>query len=281
MAELSTRARTIRQRIMDQVRSDGTAPTIAELRTQFELSDDKLSTDLRDLEGAICIARQDEEHAESPLFQDEPLPTPQPALGEIVYARPFATFANHYRITVNGQQRWFAECAVEACAISGQFPGAEVIVESVCRQTKTPVRLVGKDGVLLDYSPTTLRVHLGYPLREMPYRVVGWCDYNSFFASEDAAEQWQCEHPNIHGVTRSPEQMSRLIAEILAPVRLNHDYQPDFPLLTLARKPGRFGLTRTSRFGVQVPDPFWFPTPRMVADWRRRGLGNFFRFHLR
>lgn len=206
MAALGARSRDIRQRIMDQVRRSGTAPTIAELRAQFQLSDEELSADLRDLEGAICVARQDAEHADSPVFQDEPLADPQPALGEIVYARPFATFPNHYRISVDGQQRWFAECAVEACAISGQFPGSEVVVESVCRQTKVPVRLVGRDGILLDFAPKTLRVHLGYPLREMPYRVVGWCDYNSFFASEDAADQWRSEHPDVHGITRSPNR---------------------------------------------------------------------------
>ncbi|MFI1912034.1 organomercurial lyase [Nocardia sp. NPDC020380] len=279
MAELSARARAIRQRVMDQIRKRGTAPSIAELRSEFELSDAELSADLRDLEGAICVARQDEEHAGSSVFQGEPLDTPQPALGEIVYARPFASFANHYRITVDGEQRWFAECAVEACAISGQFPGSEVVVESVCRQTKEPVRLVGRDGVLVDYSPSTLRVHLGYPLREMPDRVVGWCDYNSFFASEEAAEQWRREHPGIHGVTRSPTEMSRLITELLGVGRLGYDYQPELPVLSVLRKSRRLGLTRRSRFGVDVPDPFWLPTPRMITDWRRR-LGNFLRFRL-
>ncbi|WP_067822195.1 alkylmercury lyase family protein [Nocardia inohanensis] len=279
MAELSTRARAVRQRIMDQVRGAGTAPTIAELRTEFGLSEAELAADLRDLEGAICVARQDGEHAGSPYFQDEPLATPQPALGELVYARPFATFPNHYRVSVDGEQRWYAECAVEACAISGQFPGAEVVVDSICRRTGEPIRLVGRDGVLLDYAPATLRVHLGYPLREMPDRVVGWCDYNSFFVSEVAAVEWQREHPEISGVTRSPEEMSHLITELLGRGRLAHDYQPDFPLSTVMRKASRFGLTRPSRLGVPMPDPFWMPTPRMVIDWRRRGLGNFLRFH--
>ncbi|WP_280441868.1 alkylmercury lyase family protein [Nocardia brasiliensis] len=281
MAELTDRARDIRQRIMTQVRREGTAPTIAELRAEFALSEADLAADLRDLEGAICVARQDQEHAESPVFQDEPLARPQPAEGEIVYARPFATFENHYRITVDGVQRWFAECAVEACAISGQFPGAEVVVESVCRQTGQPVRLVGRDGVLLDYAPRTLRVHLGYPLREMPHRVVGWCDYNSFFASEAAAEQWRRAHPEIKGVTRAPEQMGRLITELLGKGRLDYDYQPVFPLLPLARKLRRFGLVGLSQRGFPRPETFWLPTLPMLRAWRRRGLGFFLRFRLR
>lgn len=281
MAELTDSARAIRHRIMRQVRDQGTAPTIAELREEFALSDDQLSADLRALEGAICVARQDEEHASSGVFQDEPLTTPQPPLGELVYARPFATFENHYPIAVDDEQKWFAECAVEACAISGQFPGSDVVVTSTCRQTKQPVRLHGRDGVLLDYSPSTLRVHLGYPLREMPYRVVGWCDYNSFFASEDAARQWQRDHPDVNGITRSPEEMARLITELLGRGRLEYNYQPDFPLLRLAGNLRRLGLTRSTRLGIPALEPFWLPTPKMVRDWKREGLGNFFRFHLR
>ncbi|GAB2564951.1 alkylmercury lyase family protein [Nocardia heshunensis] len=281
MAELSERARAIRHRIMDQVRLRGTAPAISELRDEFALSEPELAADLRALEGAICVACQDAEHAESPTFQDESLAAPQPPLGELVYARPFATFPNHYRVSVDGEQRWFAECAVEACAISGQFPGAEVVVDSVCRQTGEPVRLVGRDGVLVDYSPATLRVHLGYPLRDMPHRVVGWCDYNSFFASEDAAVEWQRAHPDIRGITRSPVQMSRLISELLGVGRLGDDYQPDFPILPLLRRAERFGLTRPGPWNIPLPEPFWLPTLGMVRDWKRQGLGNFFRFHLR
>lgn len=281
MAELSVTARTLRHRIMTQVRTQGTVPSIAELTDEFGLSDQQLATELHALEGAICVARQDEEHAGSMVFQDESLTTPQPALGELVYARPFATFPNHYPITVDGEQRWYAECAVEACAISGQFPGSEVVVESRCRQTGQPIRLVGRDGILLDYAPKTLRVHLGYPLRDMPTRVVGWCDYNSFFASEEAVEQWRQEHPEINGVTQSPEEMSRGITELLGKGRLDYNYQPDFPLLTLVTKMRRFGLLRPTRLGFPVPEPFWMPTPKMVLDWKRLGHGNFFRVHLR
>lgn len=280
MATLTARAHLIRERIMSQVRDSGTVPTVAELRTEFGLPDDEMRSELRDLEGAICVAVQDDEHAGSPVFQDEPLANPQPPLGEIVYARPFAAFANHYRVTVDGVQRWFAECAVEACAISGQFPGAEVVVDSVCRQTGAPIQLVGRDGILIDFEPRTLRVHLGYPVREMPHRVVGWCDYNSFFASEDAAEQWQAEHPEIHGITRAPEHMAALITESLGKGRLGHDYQPRFSLVNMLRNGPRFGLTRESRSGIPLPDPFWLPTPKMLVEWRRHGLGNFIRVGL-
>lgn len=280
MTELTDRARRIRERIMTQVRKHGSAPTVAELRQEFGVSNGELTSDLRDLEGAICIAVQDAEHAESPSFQDEQLTAPQPPLGELVYARPFATFKNHYPITVDGEQKWYAECAVEACAISTQFPGSDVVVHSICRQTKQPIQLVARDGVLLDYSPRTLRVHLRYPLREMPYRVVGWCDYNSFFASEDAFEQWRNQHREEAGITRSPDEMAHLITETLAVGRLNYGYQPRMPLLTIAREMRAMGLTRRTRLGFHIPDPFFLPTLTMVRDWKLR-LGNFLHLRLR
>ncbi len=198
-----------------------------------------------------------------------------------MYARPFAAFKNHYPVWVDGEQKWFAECAVEACSISAQFPGKEVIVRSVCRQTREPVELVGRDGVLLDYSPATLRVHLGYPLRTLPARIVGWCDYNSFFASEDAARQWASAHPEVHGVTRSPETMSRLIGELFGRGRLAYDYQPAVPILDAVLHMKRYGLDKPTALGFRVPDPFFLPSPSMVRDWKRQGYGNYFRFSLR
>lgn len=281
MAELSERARSVRRRIMTEIMSRGTAPTMAELLAEFAMSKAEMARLMRDLEGAICVALQDEEHAGAPTFQDEVLIEPQPPLGELVYARPFAAFRNHYAVTVAGQQNWYAECAVEACAISGQFPGSEVIVDSVCRQTKAPVRLVGRDGFLVDYTPRTWRVHLAYPVREMPHRVVGWCDYNSFFVSEDAVTQWRAAHPEIGGITRSPEQMACLITGSIGQGRHRYDYQPTLPVLTLARQMRMMGLTRTTRLGLHVPDPFWLPTPKMLSDWRRNGMGNFIRLRFR
>ena len=281
MAELTETARRIRKRIMDQVLREGTAPTCAQLCQDLSVSPRELSSELRDLEAAICVATQDHAHAGAKHFQDEPLEHALPAAGEIFYARPFATFENHYPVWVDGQQRWYAECAVEACGISAQFPGAEVVVRSVCRQTKQPVELVGRDGILLDYSPKTLRVHLGHPLREFPSDIVGWCDYNSFFASEEAARHWAQEHPDVNGITRDPESMARMLTEVVGKGRLDYAYQPRVPILKVLRNLHRYGLVRRTRARLLVPDPFWLPTVRMLRDWRQAGLKGLIRFSLR
>ena len=281
MAELTENARRIRKRIMDQVLSEGTAPTRDELCRDLAVSPEGLSGELRDLEAAICVAVQDDAHAGLKQFQEEPLERELPAVGEIFYARPFAAFENHYPVWVDGEQKWYAECAVEACGISALFPGSEVIVRSVCRQTKQPVELLGRDGILLDYSPKTLRVHLGHPVRDFACSVVGWCDYNSFFASEDAARQWARAHPDVHGITRDPEPLAQMLTEVLGKGRLEYSYQPPVPVLKLLRNMNRYGFTRRGPSGVPIPDPFMLPTPGMAREMKRQGLRNFFRFSLR
>lgn len=278
MAELTERHRQVRGRIMDQVLSSGTAPTREELSRELSMREGELSTVLLDLEAAACIARQDDAHAGLTQFQDEPLEQALPAAGEIFYARPFAAFKNHYPVAVDGKQTWYAECAVEACAVSGMFPGAEVIVRSHCRQTKEPVEVLGRDGIVLDYSPRTLRVQFGRPVREFATDVVGWCDYNSFFASEEAAEHWRLANPHVKGITREPRSVALAVNETIGKGRLKYDYQPEVPVLKMLCHMHRYGFTRTTRARLQVPDPFWLPTPKLVRDWKRQGMKNYFRF---
>jgi hypothetical protein len=223
---------------------------------------------------------QDAAHADQLQFQEEPLQEPMPPVGEIVYARPFAMFKNHYPVWVDGQQKWYAECAAESCAMSPMFPGRLVIVRSVCRETKAPVELVARDGILLDYSPRTLRVHLGHPLRDIPKDLLGWCEYNSFFASEDGARQWGSSHPGVHGITRAPEQLAQFIGEIVGKGRLEYTYQPTVPVSKVVLNLIRYGLTRPTILGLPMLDPFWLPTPRMFIEWIQNGWGYFVRLAL-
>lgn len=275
MAKLDEKAKRVRKMIMDQVLAEGTCPEVAEIARALSLSPDELARILKDLEAAICVAVQNKAHEGIEYFQEEKLAEPVPAVGEIFYARPFACFKNHYPIWVDGEQKWYGECAVEVCGVSAMFPGREVIVRSVCRQTKEPVELIGRDGELLDYSPKTLRVLLGIPLRYMPDDAVGWCDYNSFFSSEEAVEQWRKSHPEIKGITRDPVKISRFVS-IVGKGRLNYDYQFKLPILKVLFQGKRYGLTKPlPGLGWHVFDPFWLPTLHMLKEMRRKGYRNF------
>jgi len=274
MAEFSETAKQVRKSIMDQVLAEGSVPKRPELCREHSLSMDELGLVLKDLEAGIVVAVQNEAHHGIESFQEEKLSEPAPDVGEIFYARPFASFKNHYRIAVDGEHKWHGECAVEVCGVSAMFPGKEVVVSSVCRQTKAPVELVGKDGVLIDYSPKTLRVHFGIPVRYMPDDPVGWCDYNSFFSSEEAVDEWRKSHPAIKGITRDPVTTSNFVG-LVGKGRLDYDYKFKMPLLRVLFAGKKYGFTRPlPGLGWHVPDPFWAPTLHTFTEARRKGYKN-------
>jgi hypothetical protein len=259
---------------MDQVLAEGIVPKRAELAREHSLSLDELDLILKDLEAGIVVAVQNQAHEGLEYFQEEKLSEPAPALGEIFYARPFASFKNHYLVAVAGEQKWYGECAVEVCGISAMFPGKEVVVRSVCRQSKEPVELVGKDGVLLDYTPKTLRVHLGIPLRFMADDAVGWCDYNSFFSSEAAVQEWRKAHPEIKGITRDPVTTSNFVS-LVGKGRLDYNYQFRLPILRVLFTGKKYGFTKPMPgLGWHVPDRFWMPTWHTLMEARRKGYKN-------
>jgi len=103
---------------------------------------------------------------------------------------------------------------------------------------------VARDGKLLHYSPKTLRIHIGFPLRYFPDDVVGWCDYNSFFSSEEAVKEWRKKHPKIKGITRSPETTVEFIIKLVGKGRLDYDYQPRLPVLSILFRAYRYGFTK-------------------------------------
>ncbi|MGH7533970.1 MAG: organomercurial lyase, partial [Gemmatimonadales bacterium] len=76
---------------------------------------------------------------------------------------PFSNIPTHCRITVDGEQRWYAICAVEALAVSWLFPDRQVTIDSPCLDCGDPVRIVMRDGAVLELAPATTVVHTNIP----------------------------------------------------------------------------------------------------------------------
>lgn len=277
MARFTDTEKSIRKMIMDQVLAHGTSPSTHEIAAEHGLAKDEVAASLKNLEAGVCIAVSNETHAGMKTFQGEKLKKPLPPLGEVFYARPFACFENHYKIYVNGVQKWHAECSVEACGIGPMFPGREVVVESHCRLTKEPVRIIAKGDKLLDYSPKTMRVHFGFALEYLADDAIGWCDFNSFFASEEAAIEWRKKHPHVKGTTKSVEAVNKFIVELVGKGRLDYDYQLTMPIGRLLIQPGRFGLAKPGPLGIPVFDPFFIPSPHFFQTAKKKGYGHYIR----
>jgi hypothetical protein len=283
MAQLPETAKQVRKTIMDQVLREGFAPRRAQIREKHGLTEEELDRVFKDLEAAVIIAVQKKSHAGLKQFQGEPLEEGVPEPGEIFYARGFANFKNTFKVWVEGEQKWYGECSLECCMISAMFPGKDVIVRTVCRQTKEPVELIERDGEILETSPRTLRVHIGYPVRYVPDDILGWCDYNSFFSSEEAVAEWRKSHPNIKGVTRDPRTICNF-GKLLTggSQRLHYDFQMQFPILKILWNLKKIGFTKPAPAlgGLHLPDPFMMMTPHFFKEWKRQGYRNYARFSL-
>ena len=89
-----------------------------------------------------------------------------PGTDLIVSMAPFHSLPNQYRITIDGQQKWFAQCAFESPAVCWLFPGKTIHLEAPCLDCGEPIRVDFKDGEVLNSDPEGLIGHVSVPLRK-------------------------------------------------------------------------------------------------------------------
>jgi hypothetical protein len=85
------------------------------------------------------------------------------------YVASFAPFNNvptQYRVGVDGQQRWFAQCGFEALAVCWLFPGKDVTVEAPCLDCGEALRVVVREGRIVSAEPATIHAFVDIPFRE-------------------------------------------------------------------------------------------------------------------
>ncbi|MGH7323260.1 MAG: organomercurial lyase [Candidatus Rokuibacteriota bacterium] len=76
---------------------------------------------------------------------------------------PFNNLPTQHRISVGGQQRWFAQCGFESLAVTWLFTGRVVRIEAPCLDCGDPIRLEMQDGRLLHVEPAETVGHLNHP----------------------------------------------------------------------------------------------------------------------
>ncbi len=103
---------------------------------------------------------------------------------------PFSNLPTHYRITIDGQQKWFAQWGFESLAVSWLFPGKTVQIDAACLDCGSPIKVEMKDGVIQNTEPEGLMGYTPVPLREwfndLPY---AWSTMN-LFRSEEHVKNW-------------------------------------------------------------------------------------------
>ncbi len=76
---------------------------------------------------------------------------------------PFSSIPTQYLVTVDGQQRWYAQCGFESLAITWMFPGQAVRIEAPCLDCGDPMALEMLDGRLHRIEPLEMVGHLNEP----------------------------------------------------------------------------------------------------------------------
>ncbi|MDA1001399.1 MAG: organomercurial lyase [bacterium] len=89
----------------------------------------------------------------------------QPGSDYIGSFPPFSNIPTQFRITVDGRQKWFAQCAFESLAMCWMFPGKEVEVDTYCMHTGEPLRIVNRDGEILHASHPGIHGYVALPFR--------------------------------------------------------------------------------------------------------------------
>jgi len=89
-----------------------------------------------------------------------------PSTDFIASFAPFNAVPTQYRIAVDGKPKGYAQCGFEVLALSWLFPGRTVRVEAPCLDCGEPLRVVMRDGVLLEAEPPGLVGYVSLPTKE-------------------------------------------------------------------------------------------------------------------
>jgi hypothetical protein len=79
---------------------------------------------------------------------------------------PFNNLPTQYRITIVGQQKWFAQCGLESLAICWLFPGEEIRIDTTCLDCGEPISVAIRDGVIQGQDPPRIYGYVDIPFRD-------------------------------------------------------------------------------------------------------------------
>lgn len=76
-----------------------------------------------------------------------------PGTDQIASFPPFNLQPTHYRVSIGGEQRWFAQCGFEALAVRWLAPGQEVRIDAPCLCCGEPIVVEMLDEQISNVDP--------------------------------------------------------------------------------------------------------------------------------
>ena len=86
-----------------------------------------------------------------------------PGTDLIASCAPFSSLPTLYRISIDGVPHGYAQCGLEALAVSWLFLGREVRIDALCPDCGEPISLAMSGGELLSISPDSVVAHINVP----------------------------------------------------------------------------------------------------------------------
>jgi len=96
------------------------------------------------------------------VMQAYPIGWLHPETDYIASFPPLNNLPTQYRVSVGGEQKWFAQCGFEATSVTWLFPGATVRVQAPCLDCGEPVVIEMRDGRLVTVDPPSVVGHLNW-----------------------------------------------------------------------------------------------------------------------
>ncbi len=77
---------------------------------------------------------------------------------------PFNNLPTQYRISVDGKQRWFAQCGLESLATTWLFPGKVVSIDAPCLDCGESLHVEILDGEIGKADPADIHFYVDLPI---------------------------------------------------------------------------------------------------------------------
>ena len=126
----------------------GQAPHFTEIASKFAISVEEGKRRLHDLMAA---------RLPNWLFPETDL---------IASFAPFNNLPTQYRVSVESEQRWFAQCGLESLAMTWMFPGRLVTVNAPCLDCGEPLSVDILDGVIKRADPSDITFYVDLPIKK-------------------------------------------------------------------------------------------------------------------
>jgi hypothetical protein len=164
---------------------------------------------------------------------------------------PFSNLPTQYRLTVDGEQKWFGQWGFESLAVCWLFPGKVVRIDAPCLDCGLPVQIEIQDGRIVKAVPEETLGYVAVPfskwMARLPY---AWSTMN-LFRSEEHIRNWTGFDPaTAEGIIQLPD-LVKLFSGDFFQKRLSLEY--------VSRKGDYLGDFVAAILEIAQTRPFWAP----------------------